>query len=111
MGTEEDSRPSLDALLPQRTTVAKLQHQSTRVAENIERGFEIHKLTKALEMARKFGDTAAEEKILAELQKFDSFEELPTTISTNDTSDGEGDAVGLSEEGVTFGDDDDAVFQ
>lgn len=107
----DESLPSLDTLLPQRTTVAKLQQQSTRVKENIERGFEIHKLTKALEMARKFGDTEAEKKILAELEKFDSFDELPTstTGSENDISD-DSDA-GFSEEGVAFGDDDEASFQ
>jgi hypothetical protein len=71
--TEEE----LEQLFPTRTTVAKLQQSSTRVTKNIERGFEIHKLQKALEIARKRGDTQAEAKIRAALDEMDSFQELP----------------------------------
>lgn len=73
---------TLDELFPQRTTVAKLHQSSKRVTQNIEKGFEIHKLTKALEIARRLGDTKAEAKIRAELDKRDSFQELPTTPTT-----------------------------
>lgn len=69
----------LNRMFPQRTTVANLRQSSTRVTQNIERGFEIHKLTKALEIARRLGDTQAEARIRAELDRFDSFQELPTT--------------------------------
>jgi hypothetical protein len=69
----------LNRMFPQRTTVANLRQSSTRVTRNIERGFEIHKLTKALEIARRLGDTQAEARIRAELDRFDSFQELPTT--------------------------------
>lgn len=77
----------MERLFPQRTTVGKLQQSSTRVTQNIERGFEIHKLTKALEMARRLGDTAAEAKIRAELDRMDSFQELPTTTDAVAKSD------------------------
>jgi hypothetical protein len=68
----------LDQEFPQRTTVGKLQQQSTRVVQNIERGFEIHKLTKALQSAREFGDEKAVKRIRAELDRYDSMDELPT---------------------------------
>jgi hypothetical protein len=69
----------LDDYFPTRTTVSKLQQSSTRVTKNIERGFEIHKLQKALEIARKRGDVLAEAKIRAVLDEMDSFQELPVT--------------------------------
>ncbi len=97
------SGEKLDTLFPQRTTVSRLRQSSTRVTQNIERGFEVHKLTKALEIARRLGDIQAEAKIRAELDRFDSFQELPITID-----------VPLEEmtEGVVLqNDDDDATFQ
>lgn len=69
----------LEQLFPKRTTVTKLKQSSTRVTNNIERGFEIHKLQKALEIARKRGDVQAEAKIRAVLDEMDSFQELPVT--------------------------------
>lgn len=93
----------LDTMFPQRTTVANLRQSSTRVTQNIERSFEIHKLTKALEIARRLGDTQAEARIRAELDRFDSFQELPTTNN-----------VPLEEQtidGGTFPTEDDASFQ
>lgn len=74
----------LERLFPQKTTVAKLHQSSTRVTKNIERGFEVHKLQKALELARKKGDTQAEIKIRAALDKMDSFQELPVTSHDED---------------------------
>ena len=71
----------LDKDFPQRTTVAKLQKQSTRVTQNIERGFEIHKLQGALQIAMKMGDQGAVERIRAKLDEFDSMDDLPTTSS------------------------------
>jgi hypothetical protein len=76
-----DVPKDLDQDFPQRTTVAKLQQQSTRVTQNIERGFEIHKLTGALQIAMKLGDQGAVEKIRAKLDEYDSMSDLPTTTS------------------------------
>ena len=73
------NQEDLEYYFPTRTTVSKLQQSSTRVTKNIERGFEIHKLQKALEIARKRGDAQAEAKIRAVLDEMDSFQELPIT--------------------------------
>jgi CRISPR/Cas system-associated endoribonuclease Cas2 len=70
---------NLEKAFPQRTTVGKLQQQSTRVAENIERGFEIHKLQGALTIAMKLGDKEAAKRIRAKLDEYDSMQDLPTT--------------------------------
>ena len=59
-----------------------MQQQSTRVTENIERGFEIHKLQGALSIAMKMGDQQAVEKIRAKLDEYDSMQDLPTTTAT-----------------------------
>ncbi|VEU34819.1 unnamed protein product [Pseudo-nitzschia multistriata] len=72
------SPDDLDRDFPQRTTLRSLRQQSSRVTQNIERGFEIHKLTGALEIARRLGDDAAAEKIRAKLDEYDSMEGLPT---------------------------------
>jgi hypothetical protein len=69
---------ALDRDFPHRTTVSKLQQQSSRVAENIERGFEIHKLTGALQIAMRLGDERAAERIRAKLDEYDSLQDLPT---------------------------------
>jgi hypothetical protein len=91
------SSADLDRFFPQRTTVSKLQQQSTRVIENIERGFEIHKLTGALQIAMRRGDIKAAERIRAKLDEYDSLQDLPTTITSDvdddideDSDDGEG---------------------
>ena len=81
----------LDAQFPQRTTVGKLQQQSTRVTENIERGFEIHKLQGALSIAMKMGDKQAVEKIRAKLDEYDSMQDLPTTTETTTKADQDSD--------------------
>ena len=84
----------LDYYFPTRTTVSNLQQSSTRVTKNIERGFEIHKLQKALEIARKRGDVLAEAKIRAVLDEMDSFHELPvTTQEETEARNGEVDQV------------------
>jgi hypothetical protein len=76
----------LDRDFPQRTTVSKLQQQSSRVAQNIERGFEIHKLTGALQIAMRLGDEMAVERIRAKLDEYDSLQDLPTLGSTSTTA-------------------------
>ena len=76
----------LEKEFPKRTTVNKLQQQSTRVAQNIERGFEIHKLQGALQIAMKLGDEKAVEKIRAKLDEYDSMDSLPTTTTTTTTT-------------------------
>ena len=77
----------LDKDFPQRTTVANIQKQSSRVTQNIERGFEIHKLTGALQIAMKLGDQGAVKKIRAKLDEYDSLNELPTTTSGKEDQD------------------------
>ena len=72
--TSED----LNRDFPKRTTLENIQEQSTRVTQNIEKGFEIHKLTGALQIAMRMGDTKAAEKIRAKLDEHDSMEDLPT---------------------------------
>jgi len=76
----------LDRDFPQRTTLENLQEQSTRVTQNIEKGFEIHKLTGALQIAMRLGDTKAAEKIRAKLDEYDSMEDLPTLGGTSTNS-------------------------
>jgi hypothetical protein len=83
----------LDRSFPQRTTVAKLQQQSTRVAENIERGFEIHKLTGALQIAMRLGDVKAAERIRAKLDEYDTMQDLPTTTSAGGAEDTDDDSL------------------
>lgn len=77
---------SLDRDFPHRTTVSKLQQQSSRVAQNIERGFEIHKLTGALQIAMRLGDEKAVERIRAKLDEYDSLQDLPTLGSSTTTT-------------------------
>ena len=76
----------LETQFPQRTTVDRLQEQSTRLTQNIERGFEIHKLQGALTIAMKLGDTQAVSKIRAKLDEYDSMDQLPTTTTTTATT-------------------------
>jgi hypothetical protein len=76
----------LEQEFPKRTTVDRLQQQSTRVARNIERGFEIHKLQGALRVAMKLGDQRAVEKIRAKLDEYDSMDSLPTTTTATTTT-------------------------
>jgi hypothetical protein len=81
----------LEREFPKRTTVDRLQQQSTRVARNIERGFEIHKLQGALRVAMKLGDQRAVEKIRAKLDEYDSMDSLPTTTAATTTTSTMGD--------------------
>lgn len=59
-------------------TKEKLQASSDRVTQSIERGFKVHLLTRALEMARKRGDVLAAAKIRSKLDDYDRLDELPT---------------------------------
>eukprot|EP00533_Pseudo-nitzschia_delicatissima_P005798 CAMPEP_0116078902 /NCGR_PEP_ID=MMETSP0327-20121206/856_1 /TAXON_ID=44447 /ORGANISM="Pseudo-nitzschia delicatissima, Strain B596" /LENGTH=417 /DNA_ID=CAMNT_0003569491 /DNA_START=55 /DNA_END=1309 /DNA_ORIENTATION=- len=77
----------LDRDFPQRTTLENLQQQSNRVTQNIEQGFEIHKLTGALQIAMRLGDLKAAEKIRAKLDEYDSMEDLPTVMDASDRMD------------------------
>jgi len=80
------SRDDLDRDFPHRTTIQSLQQQSSRVTENIERGFEIHKLMGALQIAKRLGDTKAAEKIRAKLDEYDSMDDLPTLGDNNNNN-------------------------
>lgn len=86
---------ALQARFPMYKTRHSLQKRSTRVQENIVRGFEIHKLTGALKVATKLGDTAAAVKIRLALDEYDSMDDLPTLGGGNgggivEEEDGEG---------------------
>mmetsp|Transcript_14466 Transcript_14466/g.20397 ORF Transcript_14466/g.20397 Transcript_14466/m.20397 type:complete len:420 (-) Transcript_14466:73-1332(-) len=73
-----NSPEELSEKFPMFKTVESLQDQSNRVHENIERGFEIQKLTGALRIAMEKGDEAAAKMIQEKLDKFDSLDDLPT---------------------------------
>ena len=69
---------ALQEQFPMYATKQSLQQKSNLVQENIVRGFEIHKLTGALNIATKLGDSAAAKKIRQALDEFDSMDDLPT---------------------------------
>mmetsp|Transcript_4125 Transcript_4125/g.6035 ORF Transcript_4125/g.6035 Transcript_4125/m.6035 type:complete len:482 (+) Transcript_4125:189-1634(+) len=73
-----ESQEELNENFPLFKTVESLKDQSNRVHENIERGFEIQKLTGALRIAMEKGDKAAASMIQEKLDQFDSLDELPT---------------------------------
>jgi cysteinyl-tRNA synthetase len=60
-------------------SVNQLKKPANRVQSNLQRGFEIHKLTGALKVAMKKGDFKAADRIREQLDKFDSMDDLPTT--------------------------------
>jgi hypothetical protein len=61
----------------------KLQETSATVTANIERGFEIHKLQRALQIAIKKKDMAAAAKIRVRLDEMDSLQDLPVQPETD----------------------------
>lgn len=67
----------LEEQFPLYRSIDKLQDQSTRVKQNIERGFEINKLQAALRIAMERNDQGAVEKIRAKLDSLDSLQDLP----------------------------------
>ena len=58
-------------------SVEQLKKPSNRVQSNVQRGFEIHKLTGALRVAMERGDERAASNIRKRLDQFDSMEDLP----------------------------------
>ena len=99
-GAYWSSPDDLNREFPQRTTLASLNEQSTRVTQNIERGFEIHKLTGALQIAQRLGDTRAAAKIRAKLDEYDSMEDLPTLRPKDDASATSGDRLDDPEQNI-----------
>jgi len=86
-GTSIGSIMSLASLVekfPMYETRQNLQTKSHRVQENIVRGFEIHKLTGALNIALRLGDTVAAAKIRKVLDDYDSLDALPTIPMAED---------------------------
>ena len=67
------------------TTTQTLQTPADRVQENLQKGFEIHKLFGALKLAMERGDTKAILRIRETLDQYDSLVELPTTLPPNTT--------------------------
>lgn len=65
-------------------TVQELKKPANRVQTNLERGFEIHKLTGALKIALERGDEAAACAIRQQLDKYDSLDDLPTLPDATD---------------------------
>lgn len=63
---------------PMYSTVERLHQTSSRVTKNIERGFEVHKLSGALRLAIDKGDKVAASKIQQALDKLESMDDLPT---------------------------------
>lgn len=61
----------------------KLQETSGAVTANIERGFEIHKLQRALQIAIQKQDMAAAAKIRVRLDEMDSLQDLPVQPETD----------------------------
>jgi hypothetical protein len=61
----------------------KLQETSATVTANIERGFEIHKLQRALQIAIQKKDMAAAAKIRVRLDEMDSLQDLPVQPETD----------------------------
>ena len=74
-----DSLDEMSQTYPKWTTVQNLQSSSTRVTQNIERGFEIQKLSGALRIAMERGDQKAVDAIREKLDEYDSMNDLPTT--------------------------------
>jgi hypothetical protein len=61
----------------------KLQETSATVTKNIERGFEIHKLQRALQIAIAKQDVTAAAKIRVRLDEMDSLQDLPVQPETD----------------------------
>jgi len=62
---------------PLYNSVEQLKKPANRVQSNLQRGFEIHKLTGALKLAMERGDEDAAERIREALDKYDSMDDLP----------------------------------
>eukprot|EP00592_Proboscia_alata_P006732 CAMPEP_0194355476 /NCGR_PEP_ID=MMETSP0174-20130528/3375_1 /TAXON_ID=216777 /ORGANISM="Proboscia alata, Strain PI-D3" /LENGTH=363 /DNA_ID=CAMNT_0039124761 /DNA_START=207 /DNA_END=1298 /DNA_ORIENTATION=- len=76
-------------LFPEWRSTGAVQNQSETVVSNINRGFEVHNLQKALQIAVRLGDVAAERKIQAKIQEYDSFDELPVVEGMEIAGDGD----------------------
>lgn len=74
----------LERDFPQRTTLQNLQRQSSRISQNIETGFQVHKLMGALQIAKRLGDTAAIQKIQDKLEEYDRMDDLPVVGEDHD---------------------------
>eukprot|EP00980_Cylindrotheca_fusiformis_P006378 scaffold1362_cov125-Cylindrotheca_fusiformis.AAC.1 len=80
-------RSRLDREFPKRTSVKQLQQQSSQVSATLTKGFEINKLTGALAIAERLGDTDAMERIQAKLDEYEnSIDQLPTTTPPSTTA-------------------------
>ena len=75
----------LDQDFAERTSVQKLHQQTSRISQNIAKGFEVNKLMGALQIAKRLGDKAAIQKIQDKLDEYDRMDDLPV-IAENETS-------------------------
>jgi len=71
------TREELMKEFPLYSSVDQIHQRSSRVKNNIERGFEIHQLQAALRLALEKEDFPAAEKIRQKLDTLDSMEDLP----------------------------------
>jgi hypothetical protein len=62
---------------PMFRSVDKIKQESTRVAHNIERSYQVHTLQAAMQLAIRKGDMVAAEKIRAKLDEYDAMTDLP----------------------------------
>jgi len=69
---------AIGAVFPRWRSTTDLKGQTERVEKNLMQSFEANKLEGALRIAIEKGDDAAAQKIRERLDKFDSFEDLPT---------------------------------
>eukprot|EP00527_Entomoneis_sp_CCMP2396_P001782 CAMPEP_0198151712 /NCGR_PEP_ID=MMETSP1443-20131203/56739_1 /TAXON_ID=186043 /ORGANISM="Entomoneis sp., Strain CCMP2396" /LENGTH=491 /DNA_ID=CAMNT_0043817479 /DNA_START=23 /DNA_END=1498 /DNA_ORIENTATION=- len=79
-----------DGPFPMYTTVANLHHVSNRVVEKIERGFEVHKLNAAYNIARTKQDFKAMAKIQEKMDELDNLTLSSSSSSSSNSDNGTG---------------------
>ena len=75
---------SIRSVLPKWRSAEDLKGQTERVEKNLMQSFEANKLEGALRIAIEKGDKVAEEKIRQQMQKYESFDDLPTLSKSSD---------------------------
>lgn len=83
---DADFEASVNDVLPKWKSADDLRGQTERIDKNLMSGFEANKLEGALKIALEKGDEVAAQKIREKLEKYDSFEDLPTTVDYDEGS-------------------------